>query len=842
MRFFTSASRRVLKLAQEEAERMNHAQIGTEHILLGLLREEQGIASRVLRGLGVQSGDVQQWVERLSTIRRRSILLNAQIGLTPRTQRVLELASEEAKRQGDPQIDTHHILLALVRQGEGTALEVLNHLGITGKQIRRVTHDILQRQPVSTQQATEAPRQTPRRTKTPVVDQLAIDLTALARQHKLDPVIGREKEIERVIQILARRTKNNPALIGEPGVGKTAIVEGLAQRIVSGATPGQLSDKRVLQLDVGSLVAGTMYRGQFEERLKKVIKELQNSNSILFIDEVHMLVGAGSAGSSVDAANILKPALARGNLQCIGATTMEEYRKHIESDAALERRFQPVLVEEPTVEETIEILRGIRSAYEQHHKLRITDEALEAAAHLSARYISDRYLPDKAIDVIDESASRVRMYKSPHAQSLRELFARLKSVQQERETAMAEKRLHDVATLRIQETELQSQLETLRDQWDQDNLEVRSEDVAELVSMWTGIPLTQLQDDETKRLLRMEKEIHRRIVGQDEAVSAVARAVRRARAGLKDPRRPIGSFIFLGPTGVGKTELAKALAEFMFGSEDALLQLDMSEFMERHTVARLVGAPPGYIGYDDAGQLTEAIRRRPYSIVVFDEIEKAHPEAFNMLLQIMEEGRLSDARGREVDFRNTIIIMTSNIGADLIRRESTLGFGIPFNADQGNEATQRSQRYEQMRKKLMDELKRLFRPEFINRVDNVIVFRALNRDDLAQIVQLELSKVRQRLAEHHITLEISTQATDLLIKEGYSEEYGARPLRRVIQHRVEDPLSDAILSGQFGDGDTVWIDANRDDAEDTTTIVLRKQDADEPSPELPPSQVQPVLA
>ncbi len=843
MRFFTNASRRVLKLAQEEAERMNHAQIGTEHILLGLLREKQGIASQVLRGLGVQSGDVQQWVERLSTIRRRSILLNAQIGLTPRTQRVLELAGEEAKRQGDPQIDTHHILLALVRQGEGTAVEVLNHLGITGHQIQRVTHDILQRQPVSPQQATGgAPRRTPRKTKTPVVDQLAIDLTALAKQHKLDPVIGREKEIERVIQILARRTKNNPALIGEPGVGKTAIVEGLAQRIVSGATPGQLSDKRVLQLDVGSLVAGTMYRGQFEERLKKVIKELQNSNSILFIDEVHMLVGAGSAGSSVDAANILKPALARGTLQCIGATTMEEYRKHIESDAALERRFQPVLVEEPTVEETIEILRGIRSAYERHHKLRITDEALEAAAHLSARYISDRYLPDKAIDVIDESASRVRMYKSPHAQSLRELFVRLKSVQQERETAIAENRLHDVATLRVQEAELQEQLKTLRDQWDRDDLEVRPEDVAELVSMWTGIPLTQLRDDETQRLLRMEEEIHRRIVGQDEAVNAVARAVRRARAGLKDPRRPIGSFIFLGPTGVGKTELAKALAEFMFGSEDALLQLDMSEFMERHTVARLVGAPPGYIGYDDAGQLTEAIRRRPYSIVVFDEIEKAHPEAFNMLLQIMEEGRLSDARGREVDFRNTIVVMTSNIGADLIRRESTLGFGIPSNAGSSTEEAESAQRYEQMRKKLMDELKRLFRPEFINRVDNVIVFRPLNRDDLAQIIQLELHKVRQRLAEHHITLEISEQATDLLIEEGYSEEYGARPLRRVIQHRVEDALSDAILSGQFRDGDTVLIDANHDDNGDAAAIVLHKLEANETIPESPLHQMQPVPA
>ncbi len=812
IRYFTESSRRALKLAQQEAERMNHAQIGTEHLLLGLLQEEQGIASRVLRELGLQSGDVQRLVERFSTIRKRSMLLNSELDLTPHTKRVLELAGEEARRSGNSRIDTHHILLALVRHGDGTALDVLNYLGITGSQILRSTERVLQRQLVPGEKAEE--KQKRQATKTPVTDQLAIDLTSLAEQHKLDPVIGREQEIERVIQILARRTKNNPALIGEPGVGKTAIVEGLAQRIVEGTTPSSLLDKRVLQLDVGSLVAGTMYRGQFEERLKKVISELKNSKSILFIDEVHMLVGAGAAGSSVDAANILKPALARGELQCIGATTLDEYRKYIESDAALERRFQPVIVEEPSVEETIEILRGLRPAYEQHHNLRISDEALEAAARLSARYISDRYLPDKAIDVMDESASRVRIYKSPHSKSLREILTRLKSVRQEKEQAIQEQRYSVAARLRDEELELQDQLEAVRADWDRgEGLVVTPEDVAEVVSMWTGIPLTQLCREESERLLNMEEELHRRIVGQDEAIRTVAKAVRRARAGLKDPRRPIGSFIFLGPTGVGKTELSKALAEFMFGSEDALLQLDMSEFMERHSVARLVGAPPGYVGYEDAGQLTEAIRRRPFSIIVFDEIEKAHPEAFNMLLQIMEEGALSDARGRKVDFRNTIIIMTSNIGADLIKRETSLGFAVPRDKD-----SDARRNYEEMRKKLLEELKRVFRPEFLNRVDSVIVFHSLSQEEIARIVELELDKVRRRLGEYHVALEVTAEARELLAREGYNEEYGARPLRRVIQNRVEDALSDALLAGRFKAGDTVLVDAA--DGE----IVLRSPD------------------
>ena len=799
MRSFTNAARRALGLAQQEAERMRHARIGTEHLLMGLLREEQGLASRVLQELGLQTGDVQHWAERLGTVREAPFPANSELELTPRTKRVLELAVDEARRQGASRIDTHHLLLAIVRQGDGTAVEILGHLGVTGEQVRRYTRKMLQREPAGS--GKEKGRR--RSVKASTVDQLAIDLTALAEQHKLDPVIGRQQEIERMIQILARRTKNNPALIGDPGVGKTAIVEGLAQRIITGEIPEPLLDKRLLQLDVGSLVAGTMYRGQFEERIKKVIAELKNSDSILFIDELHMLIGAGSAGSSVDAANILKPALARGELQCIGATTLDEYRKHIESDGALERRFQPIMVDEPSLEETVDILHGVRPAYEKHHRLHISDEALEAAARLSARYISNRYLPDKAIDLIDESASRVRMYKAPRSISLREIFSELKVVQQTKEKAIEDGRYEHAAVLRDQEIEVQERLETLRaDTTDAQDVIVSPDDISEVVSMWTGIPLTQLQEGETERLLHLEETLHRRIVGQDEAISAVAKAVRRARAGLKDPCRPVGSFIFLGPTGVGKTELVKALAEFMFGSEDALLQLDMSEFMERHTVARLVGAPPGYVGYEDAGQLTETIRRRPYAIVVFDEVEKAHPEAFNMLLQIMEEGTLSDARGRKVDFRNAIIVMTSNIGAELIQQETRLGFAVPR-----DETANAERRYEEMRNNLLEELKRVFRPEFLNRVDSVIVFHALGREEIIQIADLELDKVRARLAECNIKLEATPATKAFLAEEGYSEEYGARPLRRVIQNRIEDTLSDAILAGEFGAGDTVLVDA-----------------------------------
>jgi ATP-dependent Clp protease ATP-binding subunit ClpC len=628
-------------------------------------------------------------------------------------------------------------------------------------------------------------------------------------------------EIERVIQILARRNKNNPALIGEPGVGKTAIVEGLAQRIVDNDVPAPLMNKRVMQLDVGSLVAGTMYRGQFEERLKRVIDELKSSGAILFIDEVHMLVGAGAAGSSVDAANILKPALSRGELQVIGATTMDEYRKYIESDAALERRFQPIMVDEPTVDETIEILRGVRTAYEEHHRLTISDEALNAAAHLSARYVTERFLPDKAIDLIDESSSRVRMYKSQAAKTAKELMTQLKGLRQDHALALEDGRADDAQDVQERMDELERQLDYLRTGWDRANSPtVTSEDIAEVVAMWTGVPVMQIAQAESERLLQMESDLQKHIIGQEEAIQAISKAVRRARAGLKDPRRPIGSFMFLGPTGVGKTELTKALARFMFGSEDALIQLDMSEFMERHTVSRLVGAPPGYVGYDEAGQLTEALRRRPYSIVVFDEVEKAHPEAHNMLLQIMEEGHLSDARGRKVDFRNAIVVMTSNIGAEMIKRQTSLGFSL-----KQDEQTEEKLAYEEMRKKLMDSLKRVFRPEFINRLDSVIVFRALSKEDIKEIVRLELDKVADRLKDHDISLIATPPALDRLAELGYDPEMGARPLKRVIQQKVEDVLSDALLSGTFSDGDTIIVDYREEE------VVLRREAEKEPAAE-----------
>jgi ATP-dependent Clp protease ATP-binding subunit ClpC len=728
---------------------------------------------------------------------------------------------------GHHYIGTEHLLLGLMRLDEGVAIDALRRLGITPEQIRRQTRRVLQESPSRrmTQQSGSTGKE--KQTKTPLVDQLATDLSLLAEQKKLDPVIGREMEIERVIQILARRTKNNPALIGEPGVGKTAIVEGLAQRIVAGETPGPLIGKRVLQLDVGSLVAGTMYRGQFEERLKRVIEELKASDSILFIDEVHMLVGAGSAGSSVDAANILKPALSRGELQVIGATTLDDYRKHIENDAALERRFQPVMVEEPTVEETISILRGVRRPYEEHHKLIITDEALESAVYLSARYVTDRFLPDKAIDLIDESASRVRMYKSPEAIILKKTITALRETREAHVIAVDEARFDDAQELQAREAELEDTLSQLRTAWDRttDGPQVTKEDIAEVVSMWTGVPVMQLAEAESEQLLHMEESLHERIIGQDEAIESIAKAVRRARAGLKDPSRPIGSFIFLGPTGVGKTELTKALAEFMFGSDDALIQIDMSELMERHSVSRLVGAPPGYVGYEDAGQLTEAIRRRPYSIVVFDEVEKAHPDAHNMLLQIMEEGHLSDARGRKVDFRNAIIVMTSNVGAELIRRQDQLGFDLRHEED-----TEERQEYEKMQKKLTEALKKAFRPEFLNRVDSIMIFHALTRSQIAEIVDLELAKVALRLNEHEITIQTTDEARALLADLGYDPEMGARPLRRVIQNKVENQLSDALLAGDFKHGDAVLIDVADDE------IVLKegdpeiKDEAQEPLP------------
>lgn len=803
---FTKRARRVLMRAQEEARRMHHNHIGTEHLLLGMLKEEKCVASKVLRKLGADPDQMQRLVERLTSARRRSPF-GGKPTLTPRTRKMLETAVDEARRLGQHFIDTGHLLLGLIQQQEGVAIDVLRDAGLSLEQIRKETSRIMLQSP-STSGSKRASH------KTPVLDQLSINLTALAAEDKLDPVVGRQTEIERVIQILARRTKNNPALIGEPGVGKTAIVEGLAQRLVAGDVPPSLLNKQVLQLDVGSLVAGTMYRGQFEERLKRVIEELKETDSILFIDEVHMLVGAGSAGSSVDAANILKPALARGELQCVGATTMEEYRKHIESDGALERRFQPIMVGEPTVDETIEILRGIKERYEEHHQLSISDEAVVAAARLGERYIMDRFLPDKAIDLIDEASSRVRMYKVPQAHGYGETVASLQSVQRQKEAAIEARDYEKASNLRYQEVDLQAQLEQLRlsDMAAPENIVVSGEDIAEMVSMWTGIPLTRLAGEESERLLNMETELHKRVVGQDEAITALARAVRRGRAGLKDPKRPVGSFIFLGPTGVGKTELCKALAEFLFGSEEALLQLDMSEFMERHTVSRLVGAPPGYIGYDDAGQLTETIRRRPYSVICFDEVEKAHPDAFNMLLQIMEEGHLADARGRTVDFRNTILIMTSNVGAELIKRSASLGFVIKRDETQTEE-----DRYEEMREKLLAELKKIFRPEFLNRVDGVMVFRSLSKSEIKEIVRLELDKIQLQLDEHDVAFRSTDKACDFMAKEGYSLEFGARQLRRVIQQHVKDPLSEGILAGEFQPETTVLVDLN----EEGDGVVLR---------------------
>ncbi len=799
---FTQRARRVLSLAQEEAERLNHNYIGSEHLLIGLLREEGGVAGRVLRDVGLEVGRVQAMVERMVGTGTRTPF--TKIELAPTTKRVLELAVEEARRMGQHYISTEHLLLGLARQNDGTVVDILKKFGVTTEQIRRQTRRMLKESPVpaSENKDQRRPRKSSKdKSKTPLMDQLATDLTSMAEDGKLDPVIGRQMEIERVIQILARRSKNNPALIGEPGVGKTAIVEGLAQRVVEGKVPEILQDKRVLQLDVGSLVAGTMYRGQFEERLKRIIDELKSSDSILFIDEVHMLVGAGSAGSSVDAANILKPALARGELQTIGATTLEEYRKHIESDAALERRFQPIHVDEPSPEEAVQILHGVKAAYEQHHNLEITEEAVEAAVKLSTRYVTERFLPDKAIDLIDEGASRVRMYRAPQMADINAVYDNLRDLRNQREVALDEGRFEDAANLREEEEKLQRSLDDMRAGKQGYNLQVTAEDIAEVLAMWTGIPVLQLTEEESARLLRMEEALRDAIIGQNEAIVSISKAVRRARAGLKDPRRPIGSFIFLGPTGVGKTELTKALAEFLFGTADALIQLDMSEFMERHSVSRLVGSPPGYVGYEDAGQLTEAIRRRPYSIVVFDEIEKAHPETFNILLQIMEEGQLSDAKGQKVDFRNAIIIMTSNVGADAIKRQPNLGFAF-----QQDSAVMEAAEHSDMQKKLMDELKRAFKPEFINRVDSVVVFRQLSKEHIREIVNIQLEEVNERLAENEIRITATEAAKDWIAEEGYDPEYGARPLRRVIQMEIEDRMSDEVLAGKIVEGSVVSVD------------------------------------
>jgi ATP-dependent Clp protease ATP-binding subunit ClpC len=797
---FTDRARKVLTLAQDEAQRFNHNYIGTEHLLLGLVREGEGVAARVLENMNVELPKVRTAVEFIIGRGDRPVV--GEVGLTPRAKRVIELAIDEARRLGHNYIGTEHLLLGLVREGEGIAAGVLESLGVS---LDKVRHEVIR---VLSQSSSAGPTQeTKRASKTPTVDQLGINLTEAARLGKLDPVIGREKEIERVIQILSRRTKNNPALIGEPGVGKTAIAEGLAHRIVNGDVPETLLNKRVLTLDIGSLVAGTKYRGEFEERLKKIIEELRSTNdAVLFIDELHTLVGAGAAEGAIDAANILKPPLARGELQCIGATTLDEYRKYIERDAALERRFQPVMVEEPTIEQSIDILMGIRERYEQHHKVTITDAAVKAAVDLSTRYITDRHLPDKAIDLIDEAASRVRLRYASAPPALREAQKELDRITREKDSAINSQEYEEAATLREAEATARQKADDLRAEWQasisNEQPKVDEEEIAQVVAMWTGIPVMRIAEEESQRLLHMEDDLHKRVIGQQEAIEIVSKAVRRARAGLKDPKRPIGSFVFLGPTGVGKTELAKALAEFMFGSEDALIKIDMSEFMERHNVSRLVGAPPGYVGFDEGGQLTEAVRRKSYAVVLLDEIEKAHPEVFNMLLQILEDGHLSDAKGRRVDFRNCIIIMTSNLGARQLQTNSSLGFRQQGDTDEARATAS----YELMREKVDKELKQTFRPEFLNRIDATVVFRSLTVEEIRLIVDLMLARVRDRLKAQGMILEVTQAAKDHIIKIGYDVAYGARPLRRVIQNMVEDVLAEQLLLGKLAQGTTIVVD------------------------------------
>jgi ATP-dependent Clp protease ATP-binding subunit ClpC len=802
---FNDRAKRVLALAQDEAIRFNHNYIGTEHLLLGLVREGEGVAARVLDSLGVELSKVRTAVEFIIG-RGDSTTSPSEITLSPRTKKVIELAIDEARKLGHSHVGTEHLLLGLVREGEGIASGVLESLGVSLEKVRhQVIATLGQQHPQAAEAAAAGGKSAS--SKTPTLDQLGVNLTAMAKASQLDPVIGREKEIERVIQILSRRTKNNPALIGEPGVGKTAIAEGLAHRIVKGDVPETLQGKRVLTLDIGSLVAGTKYRGEFEERLKKIIEELRHAHDvILFIDELHTLVGAGAAEGAVDAANILKPSLARGELQCIGATTLDEFRKYIERDAALERRFQPVMVEEPSIEETVAILMGIRSRYEDHHKVAITDDAVKASAELSSRYITDRFLPDKAIDLMDEAASRVRLRYSTVPNDVKEAQKELDRVVTQKEQAMEAQQYEQASTLRQQERAQQDKLQQAKADWllaqSQKRPEVTDEDIAEVVSMWTGIPVKKLAEEETQKLLKMEEALHGRVIGQAPAVTMVARAVRRARAGLKDPRRPIGVFFFVGPTGTGKTHLARVLAEFMFGSEENMVKIDMSDYMERHNVSRLVGSPPGYVGYEEGGQLTETVRRKSYCVILLDEIEKAHPEVFNMLLQIFDEGRLADAKGRSVDFRNTIIIMTSNLAQKMLKSEAALGFRGKVD---GGDDPDMAAAYERMKERVTEEMKRFFRPEFLNRIDATVVFQPLNKEEIRKIVDLELVGVRKQLASQEITLVVTDEAKDHIATVGYDANFGARPLARQIQNEIADPLAEMLLQGKFHAGDTVKV-------------------------------------
>lgn len=797
---FTEKAIKVIMLAQEEARRLGHNFVGTEQILLGLIGEGTGVAAKVLKSMGVNLKDARIEVEKI--IGRGSGFVAVEIPFTPRAKRVLELSLEEARQLGHNYIGTEHLLLGLIREGEGVAARVLENLGVDLSKVRtQVIRMFGETAEVSTGGGQG-------RTKTPTLDEFGSNLTQQAADGKLDPVVGRQKEIERVIQILGRRTKNNPVLIGEPGVGKTAIAEGLAQRIATGDIPDILEDKRVVTLDIGLLVAGTKYRGEFEERLKKIMDEIRSAgNVILVIDEVHTLIGAGAAEGAIDAANILKPALARGELQCIGATTLDEYRKHIERDAALERRFQPVMVGEPSVDDTIEILRGLRERYEQHHKLKIADEALEAAAKLADRYISDRFLPDKAIDLIDEAGSRVRLMNSQLPPAAKELDKELRQVLKDKDDAVRSQDFDKAGELRDREMEIKTQIRSIAQSKKADGTSstddspiVTEEDIAHIVASWTGVPVNKLTESESTKLLNMEETLHSRLIGQDEAVKAVSRAIRRARVGLKNPNRPIASFIFSGPTGVGKTELTKALAAYFFGSEEAMIRLDMSEYMERHTVSKLIGSPPGYVGYNEGGQLTEAVRRRPYTVVLLDEIEKAHPDVFNLLLQLLEDGRLTDAKGRTVDFKNTLIILTSNIGSKVIEKG---GGGLGFEFSGVDEA---ENQYNRIRSLVNEELKQYFRPEFLNRLDEIIVFRQLNKEEVKEIADIMLREVFGRMLEKGISLSVTEKFKDRLVEEGYNPSYGARPLRRAIMRLLEDSLAEEFLSGKLREGDTAVVD------------------------------------
>jgi len=847
---FTEKAIKVIMLAQEEARRLGHNFVGTEQILLGLIGEGTGVAAKVLKSMSVNLKDARVEVEKI--IGRGSGFVAVEIPFTPRAKRVLELSLEEARQLGHNYIGTEHLLLGLIREGEGVAARVLENLGVD---LAKVRTQVIRMLGETAEVGAGGGGGGKGSNKTPTLDEFGSNLTHLAADGKLDPVVGRQNEIERVIQILGRRTKNNPVLIGEPGVGKTAIAEGLAQRINSGDVPDILEDKRVLTLDIGLLVAGTKYRGEFEERLKKIMEEIRTAgNVILVIDEVHTLIGAGAAEGAIDAANILKPALARGELQCIGATTLDEYRKHIERDAALERRFQPVMVGEPSVTDTIEILRGLKERYEEHHRLKISDEALVAAATLGDRYISDRFLPDKAIDLVDEAGSRVRLMNSKLPAAAKEVDKQLRQVQKQKEDAVRQQDFTKAGELRDREVELREQIRsilqsrkgeasteaTAESATDSPQLKldgtltigsefsdvdrspvVTEEDIANIVASWTGVPVQKLTESESVKLLNMEETLHQRLIGQDEAVKAVSRAIRRARVGLKNPNRPIASFIFSGPTGVGKTELTKALASYFFGSEEAMIRLDMSEFMERHTVSKLIGSPPGYVGFNEGGQLTEAVRRRPYTVVLFDEIEKAHPDVFNLLLQLLEDGRLTDSKGRTVDFKNTLIIMTSNIGSKVIEKG---GGGLGFEFGGGDvEETQ----YNRIRSLVNEELKQYFRPEFLNRLDEIIVFRQLNREEVKQIAEIMLKEVFARMLEKNIALSVTDGFKERLVEEGYNPSYGARPLRRAVMRLLEDSLAEEFLSGRIGDGDAALVDVD-----DSKQVVIRKQLSAAALPEL----------